>query len=250
MAGTALAAVVDTYFDSNKLLKKMGNGRTAVVLAVLLGALLPGCACAALPLAAALIKAGAGLGPVAAFLMAAPLLSPQTVVLTWAMLGPKFALARIFFALSGPILAGLLIQYFEKTGVTGFSLPPKQPPQNNTCSNDSNSCHCCAPRRTFFKSFIVLTGDLSKYFLLGMAIAVLFTWLVPTHAIKEHLGSGPLAYLLALIVGIPIYVCEGEEIPLTFALLSKGVSPGPAFTFMLGSVGTCIPTIAIAFSLL
>ena len=41
-------------------------------------------------------------------------------------------------------------------------------------------------------------------------------------------------------------MCDGGEIPLTRALLEMGVGPGPAFCFMLASVGTCLPTIAMA----
>lgn len=34
--------------------------------------------------------------------------------------------------------------------------------------------------------------------------------------------------------------------PLTYALLKLGLGPGLAFTFLLGSVGTCIPTVIMA----
>ena len=250
VAGTALAAAIEVFVDSDKLLARMGNGPMAVVLAAMAGGLLPGCACAAMPLAAALITAGAGLGVTTAFLMAAPLLSPQTVVLTWAMLGPKFALSRVFFALAGAIATGLIFLRLEKAGINGFALPLQPQQEKSSACSAEKDCCCHAARKSFLKSFVVVTADLSKYFMLGMLLAALFTWIVPENAIKEHIGSGPLAYLLALVVGIPVYVCEGEEVPLTFALLSKGVAAGPAFTFMLGAVGTCIPTIAIAFRLL
>lgn len=42
-------------------------------------------------------------------------------------------------------------------------------------------------------------------------------------------------------------MCDGGEIPLAHALLDLGVGPGPAFCFLLASVGTCIPTIGMAF---
>ena len=54
------------------------------------------------------------------------------------------------------------------------------------------------------------------------------------------------SYLAAVAIGIPIYVCDGGEIPLTRAFLEMGVAPGPAFCFMLASVGTCLPTISMA----
>lgn len=45
---------------------------------------------------------------------------------------------------------------------------------------------------------------------------------------------------------MPLYVCEGGEVPLTLALLKLGVGIGPAFTFLLSSVGTCLPTLTMA----
>ncbi len=47
-------------------------------------------------------------------------------------------------------------------------------------------------------------------------------------------------------MGIPVYICEGEEIPITLSLLKLGLGQGPALTFLLGAVGTCIPTMLMA----
>jgi uncharacterized membrane protein YraQ (UPF0718 family) len=59
-------------------------------------------------------------------------------------------------------------------------------------------------------------------------------------------SSGIAAFALAAVVGIPLYVWEGEEVTWTYALTSTGLGAGPAFTFLLGSVGTCIPTIVMS----
>jgi uncharacterized membrane protein YraQ (UPF0718 family) len=69
---------------------------------------------------------------------------------------------------------------------------------------------------------------------------------VPEQTVDQYMHGGLGAYVAAALAGIPLYVCEGAEVPLTFGLLKMGVGPGPAFTFMLGAVGTCIPTIAMA----
>ena len=57
------------------------------------------------------------------------------------------------------------------------------------------------------------------------------------------MGGGVSAYAVALAAGIPAYVCEGGEVPLTAALDTMGVGIRPAFTFMQASVGTCLPTL-------
>jgi uncharacterized membrane protein YraQ (UPF0718 family) len=35
-------------------------------------------------------------------------------------------------------------------------------------------------------------------------------------------------------------------VPLTVGLLAAGLGPGPSLTFLLGSVGTCVPTLLMA----
>ena len=71
--------------------------------------------------------------------------------------------------------------------------------------------------------------------------------LIPESLIPEYVGSsGIYAYGSAVLFGIPFYVCEGEEIPITLALLKLGLGPGPSFSFLLGAVGTCIPTMIMA----
>jgi uncharacterized membrane protein YraQ (UPF0718 family) len=81
-----------------------------------------------------------------------------------------------------------------------------------------------------------------------MLIAAALSALLPEEAIPGFLGgsSGFWAYVLAALVGIPLYVCEGEEVPITYALVARGLGPGPALTFLLGSVGTCVPTMLMA----
>lgn len=69
---------------------------------------------------------------------------------------------------------------------------------------------------------------------------------IPHEVLAAHIRGGFFACLWAALAGIPLYVCDGGEIPLTLALLKLGAGPGPAFTFLLSSVGTCLPTIAMS----
>lgn len=90
------------------------------------------------------------------------------------------------------------------------------------------------------------------YFLIGMLAAAVLSALVPEDAAPSLLGDagGLSAFALAAAVGIPLYVCEGEEVPLTVGLLAAGLGPGPSLTFLLGSVGTCVPTLLMSRGIL
>src|SRR3989338_8130921 len=92
--GVLFGASLETYLKFDWVLKYLNKGSISVVNAGLLGAILPGCACATMPMARGLKAKGAGLGTVSAFILVSPLLSPQTIVLTYGLLGVKFMLAR------------------------------------------------------------------------------------------------------------------------------------------------------------
>ncbi|MEK6563676.1 MAG: permease [Candidatus Omnitrophota bacterium] len=241
--GTAFGAFLEVYLKPKFALKFFHRGTSSVINASILGALLPGCSCATIPMAQGLREKGARLGAVGSFIMVSPLLSPHTAVLTCALLGWRFTLARIIFSLTGAIILGVILNHLEKRRVKGFIL------QGSLLNDAPGLCSDgCKPRKkSFLKSFLSIIKDLSKYFLLGVFIASLLTVFIPEEAIPKYIGSsGAFAYLAAVLVGIPLYVCEGEEIPITLALLKLGLGTGPAFSFLLGSVGTCIPTMIMA----
>ncbi|HIV08968.1 MAG TPA: permease, partial [Candidatus Spyradenecus faecavium] len=51
----------------------------------------------------------------------------------------------------------------------------------------------------------------------------------------------PVAYLLAVLIGIPTYACSLAIIPVAAGLVAAGLSPGAAFVFM-----ACAPTTHVA----
>lgn len=243
--GAAFSAALETWLKPAFAEKYLKSGFKGVFNAGLLGAILPGCACATMPMAEGIKRKGGSLGVVSAFIMVSPLLSPQTVILTYALLGLKFTIARIVFSLIGAFVIGLAYEALQNRSVKGFAFPATKSAAAccQSCSDPSE----VGQKKSFVQSFLSVTKELARYFLLGMFIASLMIVLVPEDAIPRYIGSsGPFAYIVAVLVGVPVYMCEGEEIPITRSLLELGLGAGPAFAFMLGSIGTCIPTMAMA----
>jgi len=251
LAGAAFGAALDVFVKPEFALKHLRGGWLSMVKASVLGMVMPGCACATMPMAAGLRRKGADLGTVTSFLLASPLVSPQTLVLTWAVLGWKFTVARVLAAFCGAMMIGAIFLWLDrhKPGFLDIPAPvPEKKCGSGCCGSGGDEDE--GPKR-FWPIFIDILKDLSKYFVLGMAIASLLTVLIPPDAIPRYIGSsGPLAYIAAVLLGVPLYVCEGEEIPLTLSLLKLGLGPGPAFSFLLGSVGTCIPTMIMSQKLI
>ena len=243
LVGVASGAFIEAYIKTDFLVKFLNKGMGSIINASLLGAILPGCACATMPMAEGLKSKGSNLGTVVSFIMSSPLLSPQTLILTYGLLGLKFTVGRVLFALIGSISFGFICHYMQRKNVSGFQLDRHK----MSCSSGHCGCDESSENVTFLGSFWNITKKLGKYFLIGMGVASLLSTLIPDALIPHYIGSsGILAFFLALIIGIPLYVCEGEEIPITLSLLSLGLGQGPAMTFLLGSVGTCIPTFIMA----
>ena len=142
------------------------------------------------------------------------------------MLGLKFTLARVIFSLTAAISLGIVFNHLEKKKIKGFVLPEHNPEDCDceSCQDDGKK------RKSFPMCFLRITKDLGKYFILGIFVASFLTVLIPEKAIPKYIGtSGIFAYASAVLVGIPLYVCEGEEIPITLALLKLGLGFGPAF---------------------
>ena len=91
-----------------------------------------------MPLAAALKARGARLGTLTAFIMISPILSPETIVLTAALLGAKFTIARIVFPVLVTFLMGLALQYSASTANQAISIAAGNPAASDL------EAGCCA----------------------------------------------------------------------------------------------------------
>ena len=252
--GAVFSAVIQSFFKKSTLSKYINKGFGSVINASFLGAVLPGCACVTMPIVEGMKKKINNIGAATSFVMASPLLSPQTIILTYGLLGMKFTVGRIFFSLVGSIFFGFICQTFQKRKIRGFEF---ESVENTHCHNHNHNhnhedhhqkCnHKTKEEDSVFYVFSKIIKRLWKFFLIGLFIATLLTVLIPKEVIPQYIGSsGFLAFFLALIIGIPLYVHEGEEIPIILSFTALGLGQGPSMTFLLGSVGTCIPTLIMA----
>jgi hypothetical protein len=96
-----------------------GNPRTAILLAVLVGAFSPFCSCTVVPIVASMLIAGVPLSPVMAFWIASPAMDPEIFLLSAAILGWELAIARMVATLLLSLSAGYLTYLLEARGFFG-----------------------------------------------------------------------------------------------------------------------------------
>lgn len=231
MAGL-LHLLMDTAFIHRHL---GGKGMGAVIRAAIWGVPLPVCSCSVIPLAATLNKQGAGKGATLSFLVSTPTTGVDSILATYALMGPALALFRPMAALLAGILVGALYLW------TGRSQRPEK--------SYSIGGEVHAERRTvagaFRYGFVELAGDIGSWLVLGVVIGGLLTVVIPQSLILKALPFPVLHYGVMLLLGLPLYVCATGSIPIAAALMAKGFSPGSALVFLIA--GPATNTVTLAF---
>jgi uncharacterized membrane protein YraQ (UPF0718 family) len=231
-----LAMFVSTFLKAtvkpSLFLKFLSKRRSAPIFTALLGAVAPMCSCSMLPFANFINSYSKSYGPVIAFLITAPTLSPVILLLTYGLFGLDVSIYRFLGSLAYALLVAYAVGYFFK-----------KPPTLQMKMRENIS------KRSAFLEGLREQLPVVKYLLIGIAIASLIKTFTPAW-LTASLSKTPLAYPLISLVAVPIYVCSGEDVVLGRAMVDVGFTTGQAITFMLGSSGVCLPTIFALFSFL
>jgi copper chaperone CopZ len=76
-----------------------------------------------------------------------------------------------------------------------------------------------------------------------LLIAGVISGAVPRNYFADVVPPGLLQILVLMALGIPVYVCATASIPLAYALILSGVSPGAALAFLMTGPATNAATI-------
>ncbi len=115
--GLVAAGLVRAFLPAEIVARWMGGrGPGSITFAAFLGAPLPLCSCGVLPVAIGLRERGASKGATASFLVATPETGLDSIALSYALLGPFFAIARPIAAIATAITAGLAVLIVDREG--------------------------------------------------------------------------------------------------------------------------------------
>lgn len=110
LLGLLIAGLMKAWLPNNLLSKHLGQGNGAIVKAALIGAPLPLCSCGVIPVATELRRNGASAPATSSFLVATPETGVDSITVSYAMLGPVFAIFRPVTAVMSAIVTGLLVK--------------------------------------------------------------------------------------------------------------------------------------------
>jgi len=215
------------------------NNFLSVFFAALFGVPLPLFSCGVIPTAMALRKEGASKGAVISFLIATPQTGVDSIIATYSLLGLPFAIIRPIAAFITAIFGGSITNLFVK-----------KESLNNTsyvvsCDNSIKPVVNNKIKAIFKYGFVDIIQDIGKWLILGILIAGLITYFVPTSFFHTFAGNPILSIVFVLILSIPMYICATGSIPIAIALMLKGISPGAALVLLMAGPATNIASILI-----
>ena len=217
-----------------------GAGWLSVVKAAVFGMPLPLCSCSVLPAAYALRRKGAGRGATVSFLISTPETSIDSIVVTYALMGPLMTVVRPLAALVTAASAGLLESLRGEEAT-----PPMEEAACHLCHSDTCEHAAGEGRWARFWRFVVyeMADDVGPALALGLVLAGLVTALVPDDFFEAYLGNRWASMAAMLVVGLPLYVCATASTPLAAALVLKGLHPGAALVLLLVGPATNLATV-------
>lgn len=257
LLGFLAAGFMSVWLPAGMVERHLGGGRRfwPVLKSALIGIPIPLCCCGVIPLAASLRRQGAAKGPTTAFLISTPQTGVDSILVTYSLLGPLFAILRPLVALISGLMGGVLVAAFEPP--ENASAGPKKPMGplvqelgmaascgcNGACSAQTQSRSKL--RQAIAHGFMELPQDLARPFLFGLVAAGLLAGLLPPNFFMDYLGHGLVSMLVMLFVGAPLYICATAAVPLAAAFLAKGLSPGAVLVFLMAAPATNLATIVL-----
>ena len=248
--GFLAAGILSVYILPEWIERHLGGtGAGPVLKASLLGVPLPLCSCSVIPVAASMHRHGASKPATAAFLLSTPQTGVDSIAVTYALLGPVFAIFRPIAALLTGLVGGYLVQLFDKKEAE----PSSDSVAPATCCAEP----CCLEkdkksplRRMLSYGFVTLPGDIGPALVIGIVIAAVISALVPQDHLAMYLGGGVLSIVLLMAAGVPLYVCATASVPLAEGFMHLGASLGAALAFLIAGPATNAATFTTIWKVL
>lgn len=239
---------LQTFLEPEKVRYWLGGKRTIFgnIMAASVGIVTPFCSCSAVPLFIGFLEAGVPLGVTFSYLISAPMVNEVAIVLLWGLFGLKVTLIYISFGVILAIAAGYIIGKLNlENWVEPFVWELQKKPSEST---DLDEIKITWKER--FQQGQYSATEIFKsvwpYVVGGIAIGAVIHGYVPTDLISNIAGkSNPLAVPIAVAIGVPLYANIAGILPITEALVNKGMPLGTILAFTMAVTALSLPEMII-----
>ena len=238
-----IVAIIRAYFSPEKTRRILTHKKEIIgnILAALLGIVTPFCSCSAVPLFIGFVEAGVPLGVTFSFLISSPMVNEVALIMLWGLFGWKIA---VIYAGTGVLLAIL-------SGIVIGKLRMEKYVQDYVWEMKVGEMEVT---ETSLRDKLVAargyTADLLKklwpYVVIGIGLGAVVHGYIPTDFVVKYAGpDNPIAVLIAVLIGIPLYSNAAGMIPVVQALVGKGMAMGTVLAFMMSVTAISFPEAVI-----
>lgn len=244
--GFIMAGFLSVFISPQAVERNLGGrGIWPVVKAALFGIPLPLCSCGVIPVAASLRSHGANRSSTTSFLLSTPQTGVDSILVTFSLLGPVFAVFRPLAALVTGLIGGSLVEVFDRDGKGEMPRPAQGDIGSSTGKEEHGKFY-----RAVQYGLVTLPQDIVKPLIVGLIVAAVIALALPDDFFAGLLGRGIWPMLAMMLAGIPIYVCATASVPVAAALMAKGISAGAALVFLMTGPATNAATITTIWKVL
>lgn len=237
--GLFVAGILHEFLPRDFLRRNLREPNTAsVIKASAFGMPLPLCSCSVIPVGTELHRAGASKGATASFLITTPEIGIDSFALSYALLGPYFAIARAINAFLSGFIVGVLVNLLDPGETKNSSFEPLTSLESACCTPKSLPISKPLEQKSSLifsvikYSFDTMLRDLAPVLVLGFILSAALSVVLPVGVFADFSLSPTQMMLAAAAVSLPIYICATSSTPLAAVLMDKGLSAGAAMVFL------------------
>ena len=245
--GFIFAGLLHAFVPKRAVVRHLGGETVgSAVKAAVIGVPMPLCSCGVVPTAIGLRKRGASRAAVVSFLVSTPQTGVDSIAATYGFFGWAMAVFRPVAAFVSGIAAGVATLLLKRNASDDEHWLRYHIRTEDALEAEGNGASIFIRfARGMRFAFVELLGDISLWLVVGIALAAAISLVIPDDFFADRLPGGIVQKLVMMIFGIPLYVCSTASIPIAAVLMTKGVSAGAAFVFLMTGPATNAATMLI-----
>lgn len=240
-----IVGTIQTWLQPENVRRILGGRRTFLGngLAAGIGIFTPFCSCSAVPLFIGFLKGGVPLGVTFSYLIAAPMVNEVAVALLWGLFGFRVTAIYIGFGVGLALLGGIVIGLLR---LEKWVEPFIWSIQSGVVDDAAPSLSLKERIREGWRSSREIFATVWPYIVGGIGIGAGIHGYLPQDLIVRWAGpQNPLAVPIAVIIGVPLYANVAGVLPITEALVGKGLPLGTVLSFTMAVTALSLPEMVI-----
>ncbi len=241
------SAILEVFVSKDRIARLVPrNGALGVLLAPLLGLVIPMCECGIIPVARRMVQKGVPAGAAITFMLANPILNPLSLYSTY--LAFPFARQMLFWraglAYGISVVIGLLTLYLYRRAENGAILHPSHALPLAATLEGGIGCECGHGHHHHHAQSLgekiqaVLDHaateffDVAKYFVIGATLAAISQALI-SREMLEAVGQGAVVSVLVMITFAFLLCICSEADAFVAAAFASTFTPGALLAFLV-----------------